>query len=133
MDPARRLVIANAVLAGAVLLHGIDHSLQSRGVGALTTEVRVGGFVIAALAALSIVLAVRRSPRAAAVAVGVGAWVAFGVTISHFVPHWSAFSDPYMEIDLSAVSWLAAAIEAVAGIALAAVGMSVLRRRTPLA
>ena len=37
------LLAASAALLIAVGLHGVDHTLQDRGIGALTTEVLVGG------------------------------------------------------------------------------------------
>ena len=129
MDPARRLVVANAVLALAVALHGVDHLTQARGLDALSPEVKLGGYVIFALTTASVVLAWRRHPRAAPVALGVGAWVACGVTVSHFAPGWSAFSDPYADAGLPLVSWLAAGFEAAAGAALAVTAARQLRRR----
>ena len=100
-DPARghrMLLAASAALLVAVGLHGVDHALQDRGVGALTTEVFIGG-------------------------------LANAVTAAHFAPHWSAFSDPYADLDLGFLSWAAAAFEVACAAVLAAVGVVVLRRR----
>ena len=125
----RMLLAASAALLVAVGLHGIDHALQERGVGALTTEVLVGGTVNAVVAVLVFVLALRAHPRAPLIAAGVGAYLVVGVTAAHFAPHWSAFSDPYADLDLGALSWAAAALEVACAAALAAVGVAVLRRR----
>ena len=125
----RMLLAASAALLFAVGLHGVDHSLQERGVGALTTEVFVGGAVNAALAVLVLVLALRAHPRAPLVAAVVGAYLTLGVTAAHFAPHWSALSDPYAELDLGVLSWAAAAFEVACAAGLAAVGVAVLRRR----
>lgn len=125
------LVAASAALAGAVLLHGIDHSLQERGVGALSTEVFVGGIVNAALAGFVLVLALRDHPRAPLAAAAIGGYLAIVVLAAHFAPHWSAFSDPYSELDLGFVSWAAAGLEVAAAIVLSAVGLAVMRQRRP--
>ena len=125
----RMLLVASAALLIAVGLHGVDHTLQDRGIGALTTEVLAGGLIIGGLAALVFVLALRGHPRAPLMAVGVGAYIALSVSAAHFVPHWSALSDPYSDLDLGVVSWAAAAFEVACAAVLAAVGVAVMRRR----
>ncbi len=126
---ARRLALANLLLVAAVLLHGVDHARQDRGLQALSTEVVVGGGVIGLLAATSLAFALRDDPRAPVVSAAVGAWIALAVTSSHFAPHWSAFSDPYAGLGLGAVSWAAALLEVAAALVVAAVGVRALRRR----
>jgi hypothetical protein len=125
----RVLLVASAALLGAVALHGVDHALQERGIGALTTEVLVGGLVNAAVAGIAFVLALRDHPRAPLVAAGVGAYLVAGVSAAHFAPHWSAFSDPYADLDLGFLSWAAAFAEVGAAGVLAVVGIAVLRQR----
>ena len=126
---SRMLVLASAALLATVALHGADHLLQERGIEALTTEVKVGGFINAALAALVFVLARREHPRAPAVAAAVGIYLVVGVSAAHFAPQWSALSDPYAELDLGFASWAAAIAEVGAAAVLAAVGLAVLRQR----
>jgi hypothetical protein len=125
----RLLVAAGAGLVFAVALHGADHALQERGIGALTTEVRLGGFANAAAAVLALWLALRDHPWAPQVCAFVGGYIAVGVTAAHFAPHWSALSDPYADLDLGPVSWAAAGLEVLAAAALCAAGVAVLRRR----
>jgi hypothetical protein len=125
----RMLLGASAALLAAVALHGVDHSLQERGVGALSTEVFVGGIVNATLAVIVFAMALRGHPRAAGVATAVGAYLVVGVTAAHFAPHWSALSDPYADLDLGFLSWAAAAGEVAAAAVLAAVGFAALRQR----
>ena len=125
----RMLLVASAALLGAVALHGVDHALQERGLGALTTEVLVGGVVNAALAVIAFVLALRDHPRAPVVAAVVGTYLVLGVSAAHFAPHWSAFSDPYAVLDLGLFSWAAAVAEVGAAAVLAVVGIAVLRQR----
>jgi hypothetical protein len=125
----RMLLAASTALLAGVVLHGVDHALQERGVGALTTEVRAGGAVNAALAGIVFVLALRNHPRAPTVAAFVGTYLVIGVSAAHFAPHWSAFSDPYADLDLGFLSWAAAAAEVAAAAVLAVVGITVLRER----
>jgi hypothetical protein len=127
--PARRwgdtaLMVANLVLLATVLAHGVDHALiQERGVGALSFEVMLGGVSITAVAAASLMVALRGDRRAPLVALLAGPWVAAAVIVGHFVPHWSEFSDPYKDADLEAISYVLALATAAAGAALAAVGV----------
>ncbi len=123
------LVAASAGLLLAVGLHGIDHALQDRGVGGLSTEVFIGGTVNAVLAVLAFALALRGHRHAPVIAAGVGAYLAIGVTAAHFAPRWGAVSDPYSELSLGFLSWAAAGFEVACAAALAAVGVAVLRRR----
>lgn len=132
-QPANRLLLgASAALLAAVGLHVLDHSLQERGVGALTTEVFVGGLINAALAVSAFVLVLRNHPRAPGVAAFVGVYLAVGVTAAHFAPHWSAFSDPYADLGLGFLSWAAAIAEVATAAMLAAVGFAALRQRLPV-
>jgi hypothetical protein len=130
-DPAGRrlLLAASAGLVVAVALHGADHVLQERGVGALTTEVRLGGAATWAAAVTAFVLALRDHRWAPQIGAFLGGYIALGVTAAHFAPHWSAFSDPYAELDLGVASWAAAALEVLAGATLCAAGIAVARRR----
>jgi hypothetical protein len=108
------------------VLHTLDHLRQ--GTGDLATEVLAGGTVLSALALLTLVLAVRRHPRAPLWAAVVGTWSALGVLASHVAPHWSAFSDSYFEIDADALSWVVMLAEVAAAAWLGFVGFRTLRR-----
>jgi hypothetical protein len=123
------LALAAAAFVAANLLHTLDHLRQ--GTGDLATEVLAGGTVLSALAILTLVLALRRHPRAALWAAVVGAWSALGVIASHIAPHWSAFSDSYFEIDADALAWAAMLGEVLAAAYLGLVGFRALRRPAP--
>ena len=84
------LSLAAAAFVAGNVLHTLDHLRQ--GTGNLTTEVLAGGTVISILAVLTLVLALRRHPRAALWAAVVGTWSALGVIASHMAPHWSGLS-----------------------------------------
>jgi hypothetical protein len=118
--------VAAAAFVAANVLHTLDHLRQ--GTGDLATEVLAGGTVLSALALLTLVLAVRRHPRAPLWAAVVGTWSALGVLASHVAPHWSAFSDSYFEIDADALSWVVMLAEVAAAAWLGFVGFRTLRR-----
>ena len=125
--PARRwrdaaLMAANLLLLATVLMHAVDHTvIQDRGVGGLSFEVMLGGFLITAVAAWSLAVALRGDRRAPLVALFVGPWVAAAIIVGHFIPHWSEFSDPYKDAHVQTVSYVLALAVVVAGVALGAV------------
>lgn len=125
----RILLAANAVLMTTVLLHGVDHLLQDRGIGALSFQVLLGGFSLSLAAGASMYAAWRRHGRAPLLALLAGPWVALAVVAGHFLPHWSAFSDPYADAGLGFVSYAIALATAVDGLILAAVAAWTLRLR----
>jgi hypothetical protein len=120
------LSLAAAAFVLANVLHTLDHVRQ--GTGDLATEVLAGGTVISILAVLTLVLALRRHPRAALWAAVVGTWTALGVVASHVAPHWSSFSDSYFEIHADALSWVVMLAEVAAAAHLGLVGFRELRR-----
>jgi hypothetical protein len=120
------LTVATVAFVATNLLHGADHIRQ--GTGRLTTEVLVGGTVVTIAAFVTLAVVWRRHPRAPVFAAVVGLYTAAGVAASHLAPHWSAFSDPYPDLHLDALSWAVMLAEIVAGLALGAVGL--LRRRS---
>ena len=54
-------------------------------------------------------------------------WSAVLIASAHFAPHWSAFSDSYLDLSLDPFSWLAAGVEVAAALALGFVGLQHLR------
>jgi hypothetical protein len=121
------LTLAATAFVAANLLHTLDHLRQ--GTDDLATEILAGGTVVSILAVLTLVLALRRHPRAALWAAVVGTWSALGVIASHIAPHWSAFSDSYFEIDADALSWAVMLAEVLAAAYLGLVGFRALRRQ----
>ena len=122
------LSIAAIVFFAANVLHTLDH--QRQGTERLTTEVFVGGSVITALAIVTLIWSLRGNPQAPFVAAVTGFWTAIGVTASHVLPHWSAFSDSYPDLNVDALSWVVVLLEIGAAFALGAVGARELRGRT---
>lgn len=95
----------------------------------MTPEVLLGGSVLTVGAIGTLVLALRGHPRASLAAAAVGLGSAFGVTASHLAPHWSAFSDPYPELDVDVLSWAVMLAEIAAALVLAGLGIGQLRRQ----
>jgi len=120
------LSLAATAFVAANVLHTLDHLRQ--GTDDLATEILAGGTVLSILAVLTLVLALRRHPRAALWAAVVGTWSVLGVIASHIAPHWSAFSDSYFEIDADALSWAVMLAEVLAAAYLGLVGFRELRR-----
>jgi hypothetical protein len=120
------LSLAAAAFVAANLLHTLDHLRQ--GTADLATEILAGGTVLSALAVLTLVLALRRHPRAPLWAAVVGTWSALAVIASHIAPHWSAFSDSYFEIHADALSWVVMLAEVAAAAYLGLVGFTELGR-----
>jgi hypothetical protein len=121
------LVVASIAFLAANLLHGADHIRQ--GTGRLTPEVFYGGFVLTISAVLSVWLVLRRHRHAPLVAAVVGLWSGLAVAASHLAPHWSAFSDPYPDLHLDALSWAVMIAEIATALVLGVIGVRALRRQ----
>lgn len=124
MSPIAR---ASAVLLALLVLHVADHTLrQDR---TTPSELGLVGTLGLIAVVVALVLAVARRPEAAPVAAVVGGATAIGFVAIHLLPHWSAFSDPYEDHHLDALSWISMLASLVAGAALAAAGVRQLRQR----
>jgi hypothetical protein len=121
------LGVAAIAFFASNVLHTLDH--QRQGTERLTTEIYVGGTVISILAIVTLVMALRRNPQAPLVATVVGFWTAGGVIASHILPHWSAFSDPYPDLNVDVLSWAIVLLEIGSALALGVIGARELRRR----
>jgi hypothetical protein len=127
MAQNRALAVGSIAFVAANVLHTLDHLRQ--GIGGLTTEILAGGSLITAAALATLVLALRDDPRAPLAAAVVGLWTALGVAASHIAPHWSAFSDPYPDLRVDALSWAVMLAEIAAALALGMLGVRELRRQ----
>jgi hypothetical protein len=122
------LAKANLLLFGLLIAHLLDHAFNqpTRDLPATGSAVAVIGF---AIVAASTVLAVRRSPLAAAAAVVAGIASALGFAAIHLVPEWSEpISDPYWDFSANALSWALVIAPIIAALALAALGLRAVRR-----
>jgi hypothetical protein len=127
MTRQRILVLASAAFVAANALHSLDHLRQ--GTDRLTPEVFWGGSVLSLAALATLFLVLRGDLRAPLTAAVVGLWTAAGVAASHIAPHWSAFSDPYPDLQVDALSWAVMLAEIAAAFALGLVGLRELRRQ----
>ena len=123
------LALAAVAYTVANILHGLDH--QRQGTGRLTTEVMAGGTVLTVLAFLTMWLVLCRNSRAPLFAAVVGLWSGIGVAAAHIAPHWSAFSDPYPDLSVDALSWAIVLLEIGSALVLGIVGVMRLRRDRP--
>jgi hypothetical protein len=110
---------AALLLTVADVLHALDHTRQGRTLGVEVYAAGVAGWI--ALAVL-LVLVARGHRLATPYAAAVGASVAVGFVVVHVAPHWSAFSDPYPDLGLDALSWAVMLAEIAAGVVLAVAG-----------
>jgi hypothetical protein len=125
---SKPLVYTSVALAIGMALHGLDHAFgQERGVGGLDSEVRLGGAILAVVAAIAIYLAFTGNRRAPISAVAAGFGIAILVTNAHILPEWSSLSDSYPELGLGAHSWAAMLSEVVAALAFGIAGLYELR------
>jgi hypothetical protein len=126
-DRLDALAVANLVFLGTMAVHSADHIRQ--GTGRLTPEVFWGGLLLGVLALGTLPLTLRRDPRGPLAAAVIGLWTALAVSASHLAPHWSAFSDPYPELSVDAVSWAAMISEVLAALVFGLTGLRELHRQ----
>ena len=124
-DRDRRLRAAGVVFIAGFLLHNADHG--RRGIDAVTDHVVWAGTTVAVVAAVTLTLVFTRHPMAPLVAAAAGLGIAFGVTASHLLPEWSAFSDPLAQGDADPLTWIAVLSEITGALLLAAAGLGGMR------
>src|SRR3954468_5365001 len=120
------LTIAAGAFLAANLLHGADHVRQH--MAGLDTAVKIGGAFIT----LGAIYAFRRRHDRNAPLIGalIGLTSAALVIQSHLVPHWSIFSDSYVDdIHPDVVSWVVVMFEVVMALFLGVVGLLEMRAR----
>ena len=130
-----RLRGAAIVFTGGFLLHNADHA--RRGMDVVTDHVVWAGTLVAIVAAVTLTLVFTRHPLAPTVAAAAGLGIAVGVTASHLLPEWSAFSDSLPQGDVDGLTWIAVLAELGGALFLAAAGFKAMRgggrRRATLA
>ncbi|WP_231972135.1 hypothetical protein [Mycobacterium sp. E3251] len=126
----RPLTAAMVGFAAAYALHAIDH--LRRGMAASPPSIMVGGTIQGIIVLIAVVLVVRHHPRAceAAIAVGYGSAALF--VYAHVLPTFLPdFQDSFTSgprINVTWFSWVTAAAEIGAGLALGYVGVRARRR-----
>ena len=119
------LVAAGLLLIALLVVHTLDHTMrQTAQVPAEAAFAGIAG-IVAAVGALLLAL---MGNRWAAAATGfVGFATAFGFVAIHVFPEWSAFSQPYADIDVDGLSWAAMLTPALAAAGAGAIGVHAAR------
>ncbi|MGK2949671.1 MAG: hypothetical protein ACSLFP_13950 [Acidimicrobiales bacterium] len=124
----RRLHAATWVFALGSAVHIADH--LRRGQGSVTDELHVTGTLALVLQVVVVTLVAaghRLAPLAASAA---GLPLAVGFAAAHWVPQWSALSDPVWEVgDLRWLSYAASTMEIVGALAVGLTGLAIVRQR----
>lgn len=124
----RRLRLAGYVFALGSAVHLVDH--LRRGQGSVSDELYVAGNLALVMQVAVITLVVTRHRMAALAALAAGIPLALGFLTAHWLPEWSALSDPVWEIDsLRTFSYLASSLEVLGALAVGLAGLAVVRAR----
>jgi hypothetical protein len=111
-----------------ITLHGVDHLMQDRGIGALGTGALLAAAANYLYALVAFLLILARHQLAPLVAAVVGFYLALGVASSHLLPDWGTFSDPYPGLSLGAYSWSLVFAEIGIAFMLGLAGLRAMRR-----
>jgi hypothetical protein len=128
MTDDRLLKVSALVYAAGLALHTADHF--RRGLDTVTHHVFWGGNLSTVLGVTAVVLILTGHRLAPMAAVAFGFPIALGVAAVHLLPTWSAFSDSFIDNDLSWMSWTVVTIEIVGALACGIVGWRLLATRT---
>jgi hypothetical protein len=124
----RRLYLAGVLFAVGSAIHTFDH--LRRGQGSVTESLYWTGNLALVLQVVVITLVLTRHRLAPLAAAAAGFPLALGFFAAHWLPHWSALSDPLWEIDSWAwFSAFASTAEIVGALAVGAAGLAIVRRR----
>src|SRR6478609_4545383 len=124
----RRLWIAGIAFAVGSTVHIVDH--LRRGQGSVTDLLFTMGNLALVLQVVTITLILTRHRLAPVVAVAAGFPLAIGFAAAHWLPHWSAMSDPVWQIDSATwFSYVASTAEILGALAVGICGLAVVRDR----
>ena len=124
----RRLEWAGWLFATGSAVHLLDH--LRRGQGSVTETLYWAGNLALVLQVVVITLILTRHRLAPLAAAAAGFPLALGFASAHWLPEWSAMSDPVWEIDsLTWFSYLASGLEVVGALAVGTAGIAVVRAR----
>jgi hypothetical protein len=126
-----RLRVAGVVFATGSAIHIVDH--LRRGRGSVSDTLLALGNAALVLQVITITLIATRHRLAPTVAAVIGPSLAIGFLAAHWLPHWSAASDPMWEItSLRWLSVIASIWEIVGALMVGVIGVStVMRLRHP--
>lgn len=125
----RWLVTAGWLFAGGSAVHIFDH--LRRGQGSVTDELYWLGNIALVVQVVVVTLVVTRHPRAPSAAAAAGFPLALGFFAAHWLPTWSALSDPAWEVaSLRWFTYVASTAEIAGALAVGLAGLLVLRDRS---
>jgi hypothetical protein len=122
-----RLRRAGLVFAIASAIHVADH--LRRGQGSVSETLYALGNTALVLQVVTITLIATRHRLAPMIAAVAGPSLAIGFFAAHWLPHWSAVSDPVWEV--TSIRWLsviASIVEIVGALMVGAAGLSIVMR-----
>jgi hypothetical protein len=117
-----RLVIAGYVFAFGSAIHLVDH--LRRGQGSVTEALYWAGNSALIVQVSTITLILTRHRIAPLVAAAAGFPLALGFTAAHWLPHWSALSDSFVDRRASAFSYVASLAEILGALAVGVTGVA---------
>jgi len=126
----RRLPLAATTFLVGNLLHGADHLRRGWGLPlfGLTPEVMIGGALITAGAAVTLVLALTNHRLGPRVAVAVGFIAAIFVSAAHLAPPWGVLSNSYLALRPDVFAWAVVLIEIGGAIFTGVAGLLAMRQ-----
>jgi hypothetical protein len=127
-DPDVRLRWAGVLFAVGSAVHLVDH--LRRGQGSVTESLYWAGnlALIVQVAVITLILTRHRIAPLAAVAGGFP--LAIGFLAAHWLPEWSALSDPVWEIDSwTWLSYVASSLEIGGALTIGVAGLAIVRNR----
>ena len=126
--PDQRLRLAGFAFAIGSAVHLLDH--LRRGQASVADELYWAGNLALVVQVVVITLIVTRHRLSAVAALAACIPLALGFLSAHWLPTWSALSDPVWEIDsLQAFSYVASSLEVVSALAVGLAGQGVVRAR----
>ena len=121
------LIAVLALLLGLQIVHALDHTLrQTAPVPTEASTLGTIGFVTTG-AALVLALIGNRWAWPATALIAFGTFLGFIAV--HVLPDWGPFSQPYSDIPVDALSWVAMIVPALAALAVGVYALSAVRSR----
>ncbi len=123
----RRLIDAGVLFAAGSAIHLVDH--LRRGQGSVTDQLYWAGN-LALVVQVAVITLILTRHRLAPLAAAAGFPLALGFFSAHWLPEWSALSDPVWEIGAGSwFSYVASSLEILGALAVGVVGLSIVRAR----
>ncbi len=123
---------ANLALLATLVLHDVDHVVNQAD-RSLAVQVTATGLFGLASSIVITVLALRRHALAPLGSIALGFGNVAGLVAVHLTPKWSAFADPYSNLELNVLSWLGVIVPMAVALGVGVLGLRALRPAVPSA